>query len=84
MKSRVLLFINDTKIFKQIASEEDSVMLQHDIDALNDWTKNWLLNLIEDKCHVPTIGKIKDIKHTHRYDISSKELDHVFSENDLG
>ena len=76
VKSRVLLFADDTKMFKHIASEEDSAMLQHDIDALDDWTKN------ADKCHVLTFGKIEDIKHTHRYNISSEELDHVFSEKD--
>ena len=59
-------------------------MLQADINALDEWTEKWLLKFNADKCHVLTVGKLEDIKHTHRYKISAKELDHVFNEKDLG
>ena len=36
------------------------------------------------KCHVLTLGKLEKIKYTHRYVIFDQELEHVFSEKDLG
>ena len=67
VKSYVLILADDTILFMQIASEEDSVMLQHDNEALDDWTKNWLLNFNADKCHVLTMRKIEEIKYMPRY-----------------
>ena len=84
VKSSVFLFADDTKLFRKIASEDDSKKLQEDINALDEWTKKWLLKFNADKCHVLTVGKLEDTKHTHRYQISSKELEHVFNEKDLG
>ena len=84
VKSHVFLFADDTKVFRKIDSECDSLQLQRDIDALDDWTMKWLLKFNSDKCHVLTMGKIEDIKHTHHYKIGNHELDHVFSEKDLG
>ena len=72
VKSYVLILADDTILFMQIASEEDSVMLQHDNEALDDWTKNWLLNFNADKCHVLTMGKIEEIKYMPRYNFSQK------------
>ena len=31
-----------------------------------------------------TLGKLENIKHTHGYSIRGKQLEHVFSEKDLG
>ena len=84
VKSHVFLFADDTKVFRKIDSEIDSIQLQHDIDALDEWTSKWLLKFNSDKCHVLTMGKTEDIKHTHNYKIGHEELDHVFSEKDLG
>ena len=38
VKSNILLFADDTKIFKQVKSKEDALLLQHDIDALERWS----------------------------------------------
>ena len=84
VKSQIFLFADDTKVFRPILSEKDSLELQNDINSLDEWTKKWLLMFNPDKCHVLTMGKIEDIKHTHRYTIGPSELEHVFSEKDLG
>ena len=84
VQSNVLLFADDTKIFKQVSSIDDSVALQNDIDALNRWSDKWLLKFNTDKCHVLTLGKFEKITHTHRYTQYGDELDHVFEEKDLG
>ena len=82
--SKGYLFADDTKIFRQITTVEDSVALQRDIKSLEDWTKHWLLSFNQDKCHVLTLGKFENITHTHRYKLFGKEIDHVFEEKDLG
>ena len=84
IKSEGLLFADDTKIFKQITSREDALILQSDLNLLEQWSKNWLLNFHPDKCHVLTLGKFDNIRHAHRYNIYDTELEHVFEEKDLG
>ena len=84
VKSNILLFADDTKIFNKVSSVDDAISLQKDIDALNRWSDIWLLRFNTDKCHVLTIGKFENIAHTHRYTLYGDELDHVFEEKDLG
>ena len=82
--SSVFLFADDTKMFKKITSENDSAVMQRDINSLEEWTEKWLLRFNIKKCHVLTIGKHENIKHTHRYRLEDNELEHVADEKDLG
>ena len=84
LQSQTLMFADDTKVFRQIVSENDSKLLQDDIDNLVAWTEKWLLSFNTDKCHVLTLGKVENITHTHQYKISDHVLEHVFDEKDLG
>ena len=84
VKSNILLFADDTKIFKQVKSQDDALRLQQDIDALKHWSDKWLLRFNTGKCHVLTMGKFHNIQYTHRYSLNDKELEHVFEEKDLG
>ena len=78
------LFADDTKIFKTITSRDDSLNLQADIDALRNWSLEWGMEFNKGKCHVLTLGKFENTKHTHRYQLGGDENEHVFSEKDLG
>lgn len=84
ISSGSFLFADDTKIFRKISCKEDSQQLQADIDALAHWSQQWLLNFHPDKCHVLTLGKFENIRHTARYTLGDLELEHVFDEKDLG
>ena len=84
VRSEVFLYADDTKILHQITSKDDALTLQSDLDSLELWSKKWLLEFHPDKCHVLTLGKFDNIKHTHRYSICKHELEHVFEEKDLG
>ena len=84
VKSNVLLFADDTKIYRQICSRNDALMLQNDIKSLTDWPEKWLLKFNTSKCHVLTLGKLENIMYTHRYLLYEDELEHVFQEKDLG
>ena len=78
------LFADDTKIFREISTLNDSITLQKDIHSLESWTKRWLLGFNRDKCHILTLGKFVNITHTHRYTVAGYEIEHVFEEKDLG
>ena len=82
--SSILLFADDTKIFKTVDSIIDSLVIQNDINELEKWSKEWLLQFHPDKCHVLTIGKLTNIRHAHPYVLSGNQLEHVFTEKDLG
>ena len=78
------LFADDTKIFRAITSKEDALHLQSDIDSLKFWSETWGMEFNLDKCHVLTLGKFENTKYTHRYQLGGEELEHVFTEKDLG
>ena len=82
--SDMYLFADDTKILKKVDSKTDALQLQSDINAMERWSNNWLLSFHPDKCHVLTFGKMENIKYAHRYKLNGEELEHVFSEKDLG
>ena len=82
--SSILLFADDTKLFKEVNSIADSLSIQRDIDELVRWSKDWLLQFHPDKCHVLTLGKFANIKHAHPYTLDGNQLEHVFMEKDLG
>ena len=84
VKSDALLFADDTKIFRQVCSQNDALLLQADIDSLTRWSNKWLLKFNTDKCHVLSLGRFDNIRYTHRYSLYGEELEHVFDEKDLG
>ena len=84
LSSDGFLFADDTKILREILRKEDSLALQSDINKLEEWTKKWLLKFNTSKCHVLTLGKLENIRYVYRYSIAGEELEHVFSEKDLG
>ena len=55
------------KLIKTITSLEDSILLQNDINALEKWSKTWLLNFHPNKCHVLTLGKFENISNSHDF-----------------
>ena len=82
--SSIFLFADDTKIFKEVNSINDSKIIQKDIDELEKWSNDWLLRFHPDKCHVLTIGKHSNIVHAHPYSLAGNQLEHTFIEKDLG
>ena len=55
--AEMFLFADDTKLVKEINNAGDAIKLQQDIDAMERWSKDWLLRFHPDKCHVLTLGK---------------------------
>ena len=84
INSNGLMFADDTKIFRQVTSPQDSEQLQRDLIKLEKWSDIWQLHFNTDKCHVLTLGNFENIRHAHRYKINNNELEHVDFEKDLG
>ena len=59
-------------------------ILLTDLSKAFDSISHDLLNFNCDKRHVLTLGKLENIRYTHRYSIYQSELEHVFEERDLG
>jgi len=55
------LFADDTKLYKEIKSPEDSNSLQRDLDSLQEWSNTWLLKFHPNKCKVMTVSNKKNI-----------------------
>ena len=50
----------------------------------DEWSEKWQLGFNIDKCHVLSLGKFENTKYKHQYTLGSTELEHVFSEKELG
>lgn len=81
LKCPVKLFADDTKLYKEIKSSEDSTALQSDLDTLSLWSKNWKLSFHPQKCSVLRIGKGD---HCANYSLDTVALKVVEEEKDLG
>ena len=57
IKSMLLMFADDTKLYRTITSSYDCNILQQDIDHISTWGEQSLMSFNLDKCHVMTFGK---------------------------
>ena len=55
VKSSVRLFADDCVLFRLVRSECDHQILQEDLEALNLWENDWLMEFNADKCFVLNI-----------------------------
>ena len=81
VSSSLLMFADDTKLFRCIRSEMDVAQLQHDIDALFEWSKLWLLSFNISKCKHLRIGQQS---HSSSYTLDGTTIDSVVNMRDLG
>lgn len=79
--SKGKLFADDAKIYKRMKNEADGVTLQQDLDALQDWSRKWLLQFNEEKCKVMHIGRRNP---RCQYHLGATPLEETIEEKDLG
>lgn len=84
--SEVFLYADDSKIFKHITKEEDSQLLQRDINNVKLWLDKWLVTLNIKKCKTVSFGHHKNFDNTyfisHNGELHSLEKVDII--NDLG
>ena len=65
--SKVRLFADDTALYLTIEGENDSAILQHDLDKLSMWEREWDMEFNPSKCQVIQVtGSRKPINATYR------------------
>ena len=63
--SEVYAFADDAKFFRHILTAADRNDLECAVDALQNWSKKWLLNLNIEKCQVVSFGSHVDKGYTY-------------------
>ena len=55
--SSVIMFADDTKLWRIIKTTNDNQILQRDLDALMNWSNKYLLKFNPQKCKLMCIGQ---------------------------
>ena len=86
IRTNILLFADDNKIFRKIQYQEDRTELQEDIDQLQKWSEDWVMNFHPDKSKALIINKKLPEKPKYNITINSEihTITNVESEKDLG
>jgi hypothetical protein len=81
--TKVKLFADDCILYRNISSDRDSHILQGDLENLQRWEADWLMQFHPSKCQVLHVtNKKKPVKHI--YKIHSVNLDEVPTAKYLG
>ena len=71
-KTSVRLFADDCVMYRKVATEEDTKALQKDLDALQNWESDWLMQFHPQKCqvmHISTTSRKKEAIQNSKYHI---------------
>ena len=82
--SNILLYADDTKLYREILCEADSETLQGDITVLNNWAIENKMKFHPDKCKVLTVTLQRNDTPRYTYMLGQTPLHYVQSEKDLG
>ena len=62
IRSKIKLFADDAKFYRNIKEKKDHYILQEDLNNYSNWNKEWLLQPSKEKCEVLHVGN----KQHHR------------------
>lgn len=79
VRTSISSFADDTKLHANPITEHDK--LQDDLHSIHSWTKDWMIPLNVDKCHVLQIGKNNPYRS---YTLDQQFLPRTSSQLDLG
>ncbi len=79
--SKLSKFADDSKLCKNICTENDREELQNDLDRLSEWSEQWQMKFNVDKCSVIHLGH-KNKQYS--YKLGDSELKTSVQEKDLG
>ena len=74
IRSILLKFADDTKVFAKVNSVADRQQLQDDLNKLYDWAETWQMEFNVSKCVTMHIGRGNN---KFRYSTQGRELDKV-------
>jgi len=79
--SSILKFADDTKLFGKVKKEEDTRILQADLNPLMDWSEKWQMPFNASKCKVMHLGHRNN--HSEYY-LGNHRLESVSEEKNFG
>ena len=85
--TNIVLYADDTKIWRVIESQADNLVLQKDIDSLHDWAVRNKMKFHPDKCHVLPITRKRlqpNFENEFEYKLNNDQIDYCHTEKDLG
>jgi hypothetical protein len=65
VQSHLLLYADDSKLYRAVKENKDVEYLQSDLDALQEWSNKWLLTFHPEKCKVIRIGNKEQARPTY-------------------
>ena len=85
INSILLMFADDTKLYRTIDSPQDHNILQHDTDQLCVWDDRSPMSFNLDKCHVMSFGRTREVyNYTMKKAAISLPMNRCEQECDLG
>ena len=85
VKSSMVMYADDAKLYREIQDTSDSLILQKDIDTLDDWSREWLLRFNITKCKTMHCGTSNTGQQYHMNRASNvMTLGETLLERDLG
>ena len=84
--TNIMLYADDTKIWREIDSVLDNHILQSDITNLQNWATRNKMKFHPAKCHVLSMSRkrLPHLKKRFLYQLNGVNLEYHSSENDLG
>ncbi|BHF61912.1 hypothetical protein SprV_0100489200 [Sparganum proliferum] len=79
----VAMFADDIKLWSVIRTADDEEHLQANLNRLQQWSKDWLLQFNEKKCNILRVGRARSPNHM-AYCLNGIPLQVVDSQKDLG
>ena len=87
VKSNIIMFADDTKLYLRSDTRDSVVQLQSDLSKMEEWAAKWQLRFHPEKCIVLRLGK-KNIDTQTEYHMKRESgtvvLKEVHAEKDLG
>ena len=84
VSSTVRLFADDCLLYRNINTTHDAETLQEDIDKLQTWEADWLMEFNPDKCEIIRITNRRKKKIVTNYSIHEHQLNEVKGAKYLG
>ena len=86
VQSHMKMFADDVKVFRGISNSSDQSALQDDLNALCNWSKDWLLQFNPKKCKVMHVGHSNPTQNYYmkQSNGTTEELGTSKLERDLG
>ena len=84
IKSKLNLFADDAKLYRENISDKDLQLLQEGLRKLEEWSENSFLHFNEDKCVHIVISNGSSNRELNSYEVYDKQLETVGEEKDLG